>query len=419
MRKKLLISLLLVLAVLMPFGASYYRRMIYRPYLTVIGFANMADGIGRQSVEIIDVMKDHVSVGFHPSRPSKMQDLPLAVEKIMNKRKTQLGKIVLYEDIFSSFSNVFFTKRFDLKKKDELHLAYSMFESSQIPKLWVHNLNRYFDAVVVPDPFLIDTYKDSGVKLPIFVVPLGLNLRPFLQAPLKTMAHSPFIFANFSTCISRKNHKELIHAFHAAFGDNPNIHLWINSRSIEEQLFAELQQDIISLGVHNILLTHHCYDHAHYLENFQNIDCYVSLSQAEGFSIQPREAMALGIPCIVSDNTAQSTICNSGLVYSVPCPKQELAYYELFEDVFGHRYNVDFDACVQALRTMYEHYDTYLSQAPLLRAWAAQYDYESLHSLYTTLLKPKHIVLGDEDMLHGETLTTSSLNLYNKYQAIR
>lgn len=293
-----------------------------------------------------------------------------------------------------------------------------MFESSEIPKLWVFNLNHYFDAVVVPDSYNVDAYKDSGVTIPIFVLPLGLNLKPFLNETIKTKAHTPFVFANFSTYILRKNHEQLIKAFYAAFGNNPNVLLWVNGKCSSNKLFEKLLQQVETLGVSNILLTNHLYNNNEYKENFHKIDCYISISQSEGFSIQPRESMALGIPCIVSDNTAQSTICKTGLIKTVSCPTKEIAYYELFQDVFGFRYHVDFNETVEALRDMYSHYDQYLLESNKLREWASFYDYEKLKPLYCSLLKPKKVILGEENSIKEGVLTTNSKTLYRKYKTL-
>lgn len=421
MKKKISVVFLVSLffSSALPFAISYYKRVLYQPYLTVMGFANMSDGIGRQSVEIMDTMREVVSVGYRPTNDTTSYiDVPPAVQTIMKQRRSKLGKIVLYEDIFYPFSHLFFEKRFDLNRKDQIRLAYSMFESSQIPKLWVNNLNRYFDAVVVPDPYHISSYQDSGVTIPIFVLPLGLNLKKLLEEPIKTSVHSPFVFANFSTCILRKNHQLLIKAFYKAFGNDPTVKLWINSKYTEDHLFDILKDEIKALGVTNILLTNHCYDNASYIQNFHTIDCYVSLSQSEGFSIQPREAMALGIPCIVSDNTAQSTICKSGLVKSVPCSVKEPAYYENFKDVFGFRYAVDLDETIQALKDMRFNYGDYLAQSEKLRKWASQYNYEKLRPLYKSLIKPKKIVLGEENRIEENILITNSKALYTKYKTI-
>jgi glycosyltransferase involved in cell wall biosynthesis len=348
-----------------------------------------------------------------------MTDVPLAVQAIMGKKNQALGKVVVYEDIIYSFSHNFFHKHFDLSQKDQIRFAYSMVESSEVQKRWVYNLNHYFDAVLVPDPFLVDVYKNSGVTIPVFSLPLGLNLKKFLEKPLKNQAHTPFVFANFSACILRKNQHVLIDAFHQAFGNNPAVRLWINCRVSEGNLFQDLQDKVSSLGVSNIVLSNNCYNNTEYLQNFDKIDCYVSLSKAEGFSIQPREAMALGIPCIVSDNTAQTTICKSGCVKTLSCPIKEPAYYEIFKDVFGFYYNVELQEVSKALKEVYEEYDRHLQFSESARVWVSQYDYAALHPLYKSLIKPQLVVMGDEDRIECNRLITTSSTLYEKYQAIK
>jgi hypothetical protein len=416
-KKRYLIATCVTLSLgLLIFGLSIQKTRT--PFLTVIGFTDMSDGLGRQSVEIMDTMQSLVRVGYRATAKPLYEDVPLAVQKIMKTKYKKLGQVIVYEDIIHPTSHSFFQKRFDLKSPKQIRLAYTMFESSKIPMRWVHNLNLYFDALVVPDPFLIETYQSSGVTIPIFVVPLGLNLQDFLNSPLKTQSHTPFVFANFSTCIARKNHRGLIKAFHTAFGNDPRVLLWINSKYSKEYLFEEIQKEVDALGVSNIRLTNNCYNRAEYLQNFHQIDCYVSLSEAEGFSIQPREAMSLGIPCIISDNTGQSTICKSSLVSSVPCPIKELAYYEQFQEIFGTRYSVDFEQSVHAFKEMYLHYDRYLAQAKERRTWAKNYDYEALRPLYRSLIKPTTVFLGNTNQVTQEYLMTSSLALYQKYQVI-
>jgi len=413
-----ILSLLAICLVTLSLVGLLHSRRYQRPYLTVIGFAEMSDGLGRQAVEIIDTLKDDVKVGYRATTPPLYQDVPIAVQNIMKKNYKRLGKIILYEDILHPLSHLFFQRRFQLHAQDELRLAYSMFESSEIPKTWVYDLNLYFDAVLVPDEFLVDVYKNSGITVPIFVLPLGLNLKPFLNLPLKTEAHTPFVFANFGTGIERKNHLALIQAFYTAFGNQPDVRLWINCKYSRENLFTSLEQEVEKLGVSNIVLTNNCYTHAEYLKNFQEIDCYVSLSEAEGFSIQPREAMALGIPCIVSDNTAQSTICKSGIILPVLSTLQVPAYYEQFQEILGFRYHVDFDQSVLALQAMYKNYAYYLTFSEAMREWARSYDYENLKPLYRSLVLPKKVILDATNSITPTCITTTSPYLYNKYKAV-
>ena len=43
-----------------------------------------------------------------------------------------------------------------------IKIAYSMFEGSKLPKQWVDALNNFFDAVIVPDKYLIKLAKKAS-----------------------------------------------------------------------------------------------------------------------------------------------------------------------------------------------------------------------------------------------------------------
>ncbi|MCH9631582.1 MAG: hypothetical protein S4CHLAM37_16060 [Chlamydiia bacterium] len=386
--------------------------------MTVLGFIDMSDGLGRQSLELIQALKDDVDVGFKPTRKSKLADVPDSVASYLETANKKLGKIVIYEDVLYPISHTYFTKKFKDCPDSQIRFAYTMLESSKIPKRWALTLNEHFDAALVPDEFLIKVYKDSGVTIPIFVVPLGLNLNEFEAKPLKKKANIPFTFANFGTCISRKNHKDLILAFHEAFGDDPRVKLWINCKYSADNLFENLQSLVKELGVSNISLTNKCFSKEEYVANFDLVDCYVNTTKSEGFSIQPREAMTLGIPCIVSDNTAQKTICKSGLVKSVPTSHTEPAYYEFFADISGERYVPDYNKTVEALLDVYNNYEKYLMKSEKMKKWALNYKYTNLHNKYKTIVKPKKLRLGKENCIDEDTLTTNSEKLYKKFKKI-
>ena len=77
-----------------------------------------------------------------------------------------------------------------------------------------------------------------------------------------------------------------------------------------------LKKQIKQFKLTNVELTEGMLSREENIDFFRDIDCYVLVSKAEGFSITPREALAAGIPCILSNNTAHKTICETGLVYA-------------------------------------------------------------------------------------------------------
>lgn len=75
-----------------------------------------------------------------------------------------------------------------------------------------------------------------------------------------------------------------------------------------------------------------------------------------------KSPQALGISCILSDNSAQKTICATGFVRAVPSTLQEQAYYPCFNTCLGYYYNCKLEDARLALKDMYERYSSYLKK---------------------------------------------------------
>ena len=426
MSKKQLISIFAILSVVVLTVAVVsikQQRGEKRPYITLVGPIEMADGIGRQTAELANLLLEDFKVGIIASHINKT-DVPASVSKILNKKNknklTKLGKIVIFEDQLWSPGVDIAAVLEKISKDNEIRIAYSMLESTRIPQEWVMQLNLYYDAVAVPDIFLVDAYKKSGVKIPVFVVPLALDLSPFLKNPLKKERNPVMLFGNLSSAIDRKNQVTLIKAFAKVLGNVEDAALYINCRSGTEIVKAEIIDEIVKQNCSNIYFTELKLRNDAYLEVFQGLDCYVSVSKGEGFSIQPREAMALGIPVIATNNTGQTTICNSNLVTVVASNILEPAKYFERELPSGHQFNCDVDDVAAALMAVYTNYDTHLKRAEEARVWASSYDYSNkdLSKIYKSLVNPRKIILGMENVIHEDYIVTDSKDLYEKYQKL-
>jgi glycosyltransferase involved in cell wall biosynthesis len=393
--------------------------------LTVVGRVQMADGIGRQAVELIQCLENDLEISFVPLNSFGVSSLGRVGKKtrqfLADSGRTHPGKVLIFEEILKlpprdGTAPQDFWQKYQLPPLDDtqVRVAYSMFESSRIPSEWVGILNQHFDAVIVPDVFLVEVYKNSGVKIPIFVIPLGLDLSSFLERPLKAKAGKPMVFANFGTCIARKNQVVLVKAFAQAFGDNPDVQLLLGWKSGYSLYARDVERELANYNLHNVRLEKGGVDRSRYVQRFCNIDCYVSLSKGEGFSIQPREAMALGIPTIVTNSTGQRTICSCDAVRTVPAPLRPPAAYSFFTGVFGVYEDCTVADAAEALRDVYNNYEKYLKTAELRRNWVASCSYENLRHAYLCMLKPKEIRLGACDKLTKTGIMTSNKKFAEK-----
>jgi len=285
--------------------------------LDIIGFVDPYGGIGQCALSFIECLKNDLKIQLYNIYPeeTRIKDLNTTTKKIVEKGinlnnnydSFESKKVCLYTHILSTPN---WNKFLSIKKKG-ITIAYSMVESSQVLKDWVKKLNSNFDAVVVPDEYLVNTYRESGVIIPIFVLPLALNLKKFNKLPQKDYDGS-FIFGNSAGFESRKNHILLIEAFYKVFGNNKNVFLILHGKGGGE--YQKIRNKIDELKSNNIILIKKDFSMDEYVSFIKSLNCYISISLGEGYSISPREAMATKIPIILSKNTAHITLCNSGYV---------------------------------------------------------------------------------------------------------
>ncbi|MBI3901249.1 MAG: glycosyltransferase family 4 protein, partial [Chlamydiia bacterium] len=399
------------------------------PYITLTGPIKMADGIGRQLVELAEVLIDDFDLTIRSHHIEK-EDVPRKIRRLLREqykkytlrsKKIPLGKVVISEETLWVPGEDIKPRHFKTTTQDDqIRIAYSMLEFTQIPAEWVMQLNVYYDAVAVPDPFLVDVYKASGVRIPIFELPLGVNLQPFLNTPFKKHHGTPMVFANFSSTIDRKNQLTLVRAFAKALGNVDDAVLHLNSRGGDPKVREELVQEIAKLSCSNIRFTEFSLRRDAYTKLFQDVDCYVSLSKGEGFSIQPREALALGIPVIATNNTGQITICKNDFVKAIESALQEQVIFYSQPIPGGYQFNCEVDDVANAIYDVYNNYPFYLQKATLGKEWASHYDFSdtTLRNMYKTLVKPKKLILGKENKIGPDYLITNSKKLFEKYKAI-
>ncbi len=383
--------------------------------LTLIGLAESNTGLGSIGVGIIDVLKDDIKINYysHIGRIFIYDNIPSnIVEILQNTDKTPGNVALLYFPIY----NVEECNRVN-SVKSYVRLAYSMLESTKIPEMWVNNFNKNFDAVIIPDEWLKDVYLTCGVTVPIFVLPHGIYLEDFLNEPIRATHAKPFRFGSCATFCDRKNQHLLIDAFQAEFAGDHNVELVLHGdgggKYLEETLRKVKASSVPSIKISN----HNTLTRKEYIEFMKSIDCYVLLSKGEGYSITPRQELALGTPTILSNNTGHITICNSGYVFGVPSNIRNKAEYPSSYNLgdCGDNFNCNIAAVRKELRKVYSNYAEHKKIAVEGREWVKQYTWENMKNKFLMLVKPKEVILGNENIIGEDFLMTNSRELYNKY----
>lgn len=388
--------------------------------LTIVGQVRWSGSLERLPISLFRVLKKDFSINLITTR--KKYDLSELhheeKNKITNPNKTPGNVAILFDTLWETWrvpSNF-------VPEESYIKIAYSMLESTAIPEQWVNILNGKFDIVVVPDEFHKKTYTECGVTIPLFVLPHGIELEGLIDEPSQKNQRRPFVFGSSGVFMPRKNHMMLIDAFLAEFGDNENVQLKIHGRGVFEFDFDAAKQKIAhhasKLKKPNVELIHESFSTVQYTNFLKSLDCYVLLSKGEGFSITPREALALGKPTIVTNNTAHKTIADTGFVYAIPSSLKEPAYYSYLGGYHGYNFNCTLEDVRKALRTVYENYQLYLNKAQMGQKWVQQYSWNNVKESFANLIKPKQLLFGNENKVTERFLMTSSPKLYRKYQKL-
>ncbi len=402
--------------------------------VNVIGHVNTANSFSRHTTSFIECLHPDVNIKLFKTYKGSPQGFPSYFEKVLDngfklhdqkaisefiKQKTSLKGITIYGDsvLWDGW------QRYNvLPNNSAVKFAYCVTERTLVKKRgsiverWVTKLNKHFDALLVPDEWLIETFKNVGIEIPIFVLPMALGLHSLLSRPIKKAPGKPFFFGFSGGCWPHKNHKLLIQAFAEEFGNDDRVVLKIHSRYPAD--FWKIVEDCKSTKAKNITLEQKSLTREEYEDFIASLHCYVTVSKGEGFSIIPREALAAGVPCIVSNNTAQTTICNSGCVYSVPANIIESSTWVLSNQSVGFDYNCSISDVKKALRTVYENYEQYREFALQGREWVQQYLPENLKQKYKALVSPDTVVLGDRNEITPERVITNSKKLFEKYKRL-
>jgi glycosyltransferase involved in cell wall biosynthesis len=187
---------------------------------------------------------------------------------------------------------------------NEFRIGYTMVENTKMGKHWVEACNR-MDAILVPSKYLIQVFKDSGVTVPIRSVKQGIDSRRFkyVNRPKKKV----FTFGTIGYMDERKNWKDLAQAFCSEFEEFEPVELVIknSNKYFEHMTFHDRRIRVINDNLHFDEITN----------LYSTFDCFVFPSHAEGSGLPPREAMATGLPTILTNWSGLEEICNPEFNY--------------------------------------------------------------------------------------------------------
>lgn len=189
----------------------------------------------------------------------------------------------------------------ELKKCGLPLVAYTMFESTQMPKAWVKFLNNNVDAVIVPTQYCCDVFRMSGVTRPIKIATLGVDRNEFQY--ICPDDHDGFNFlwqGHHYDPKGRKGAGVVEQAFRelrdcGVFDESVKLYLKYRPHQNFDFKLHNVEAEPGIIHISDTLSKEEM------RELLRKTDCCVNSSRGEGFGYIPLEQMAMGKPVILTN----------------------------------------------------------------------------------------------------------------------
>lgn len=206
------------------------------------------------------------------------------------------------------------------------------FETDGIPAQWLLYM-RAMDAIVTYSKFNVETFRNSGVNVPIHIVPHGVDVNRFrpegavIDSLHKRIA-GRFAFGSNFDWGDRKNPTALLSAYYNAFTNRDNVvlvlkvyHQYPIEKSMEtvKNNIAAIKQGLFAnrSDLPPVLLVTDIIRSVDMPAFYRTLNAYVLVSRGEGWSLTHTEAMSTGLPTVGtnwSGNTEFMDDSNSWLI---------------------------------------------------------------------------------------------------------
>lgn len=248
---------------------------------------------------------------------------------------------------------------------------YAVFEGTKIPKYWVETLNQpYITSVLVPSEHNKIAVQAAGVNKPIHVIPHGYD--PEVFHPKETTRDNDtfrFLFVGGwkDGERDRKGLDVLMRAFAEEFKPDEKVDLIVKINGAYGDL-RQIEYNLHALNLppkeqrRNIQVTFFKDDQQEYTDKdiaelYHISDCFVMPSKGEAFGLPVLEAMACGIPAIVTGYGGQLDFVNheNGYIINVESMEPATGEFFLYEQAQWAKPNKEH--LRRLLRHAFEHQD--------------------------------------------------------------
>jgi glycosyltransferase involved in cell wall biosynthesis len=178
------------------------------------------------------------------------------------------------------------------------------------------------DLVTVPSTFCAQTFVARGLpKDKVAVVPYGVDLEAFHPRPPRDTTAKPFRVLFAGRLSLRKGVQYLLAAYKGLRRTHPSVELWL-AGGVDREVDHLLRADPLPVT----LLGH--LPHDRLAETYREVSLFVLPSLEEGLATVVAQAMASGLPVIVTPNTGARDLIEDGVGGFIVPPRSSVAIEE-------------------------------------------------------------------------------------------
>ncbi|MBH9659721.1 glycosyltransferase [Burkholderia multivorans] len=250
-------------------------------------------------------------------------------------------------------------------------------------------LNEHFDFALFMSQHLEDVARKSGVEIGVGTLPLALDIEGLLSRPYRASPNGKVKFCSIAAFHARKGVESLVDGFIRAFGDRDDVELTIHSNLAIGSNYERVKRLVESKKTTNIVIS--CAPLTDQEKNslIEDCDVFVNCSRGEGYSIGPREALALGKVLAITAVGGHNDLIATPGVFAIPATIATPARYpEIDNLVIGRQFAADIDDIGKALMDAFEYISsgTNATTVHARRQLAAEFSFTALELNYGELI---------------------------------
>lgn len=234
------------------------------------------------------------------------------------EESTNYGDYIIESEIIpnvfgNSMTQVIYGQGNTFYKNDgKYKVGFTMLETDHIPNEWVEQANK-MDEIWVPSDFNVETFIRSGVKKPIYVVPLGVDGDYFHPKIAGFPVKNHFTFLSIFEWGERKAPEILLRAFNDEFKSSENVMLLCKIFNNDANVSVEGEVKNLRLNPKGGKIVFSVNENipTYQLGSlYRSANCFVTSSRGEGWGMPILEAMACGLPVIATNWSAHTCFMN-------------------------------------------------------------------------------------------------------------